>query len=194
MTESYLAPTPDRPAVTIRRSRRRRRTLSARRDGDGILVMVPWGMDPREERRGVEDLVGKVLARRRRSHRGDDDLARRARTLAHTYLDPHAGHPVRPTSVRWVTNQNQRWGSCTATTGEIRLSDRMRAFPGWVVDYVLLHELCHLVHADHGPAFRALVARHPRAQEAEGFLRGWSWAQGDAERDGEEPTDDPGDW
>ncbi|WP_161971541.1 M48 family metallopeptidase [Acidipropionibacterium jensenii] len=166
------------PRVIIRRSARRRRTLAARREGDAILVMVPDQMDPQSEQRQVDALVGKLLARENRDHHGTGpvDLTRRARALARQYIEPRVGYALGLDSVRWVGNQQHRWASCTPASGQIRVSDRMIGFPPWVIDHVLIHELCHLVHANHGPAFRALAGCLPRAQEADGFLLGWSWA------------------
>ncbi|WP_245935238.1 M48 family metallopeptidase [Acidipropionibacterium virtanenii] len=162
----------------MRRSARRRRTLAARRDGDAILVMVPEGMDPDTESRQVDALVARLLRREQVRDLPQDpaELERRAADLARTHLDPVVGRQVRPSSVRWVSNQHHRWGSCTPSTGRIRLSDSMRGFPSWVVDHVLLHELAHLVEPNHGARFAALARSHPRAMEAEGFLTGWSWA------------------
>ena len=50
------------------------------------------------------------------------------------------------------------------------MSTRLAAWPPWVLDYVLVHELAHLVEFDHSPAFHALVDRYPRAERARGFL------------------------
>ena len=83
-----------------------------------------------------------------------------------------------PVAVRWVANQRQRWGSCTPSTGVIRLSDRLQAMPSWVVDYVLVHELAHLVEAAHSPAFWRLVRGYPEAERARGYLEGYLAGQG----------------
>ena len=61
-------------------------------------------------------------------------------------------------------------GSCSFEVGEIRISSRLARVPDWVLDYVLLHELTHLVESGHGPEFHRLMARYPRAERAEGFL------------------------
>jgi predicted metal-dependent hydrolase len=111
-------------------------------------------------------------ARSRR--RGDAELEARARQLARVYFDAQ----VEPVSVRWVTNQRGRWGSCTPADGTVRLSDRLRPMPAWVVDYVLVHELAHLRVPGHGPDFWALVERYPRAQRARGYLEGVAAAAG----------------
>ena len=70
----------------------------------------------------------------------------RAAHLSAAYL----GGRAQPASVRWVSNQESRWGSCTPAEGSIRISDKVRGMPGWVLDYVLLHELAHLIEPGHG--------------------------------------------
>jgi predicted metal-dependent hydrolase len=77
-----------------------------------------------------------------------------------------------------VANQSTRWGSCTVESGAIRISERLRGAPGYVVDAVLIHELCHLTEPGHTPAFKALVARTPRLAEAEAYLAGMQFALG----------------
>lgn len=151
----------DGTAVRLIRSSRRRRSIQAVLTGTGVEVRVPQGLDPEEERRSVADLVAKL----HRRHRSEAvDLGERAASLARRHDLPP------PTSIRWVTNQAKRWGSCTPDTGEIRISDRLAPWPPWVLDYVIVHELAHLVHLDHGPAFQALVDRYPLAERARGFL------------------------
>jgi predicted metal-dependent hydrolase len=92
----------------------------------------------------------------------------RARALSAAYLDGAA----EPASVRWVDNQHRRWGSCTPADGSIRLSSRLQTMPEYVVDYVLVHELVHLIEPGHDERFWATVARYPKAERARGFLEG----------------------
>ncbi len=166
--------------MEIRRSSRRRRTATAYREQDAIVVLVPQRLGPAEERRVVDDLVRRVLAReaRRAAPAGDGDLLERARRLAAEHLEPAVGRPVAADSVRWVTNQHRRWGSCTPSTATIRLSHRLQTMPSWVIDYVLVHELTHLVEPDHSPDFWALVERYPQSERARGFLEGYAAAAG----------------
>ncbi len=93
---------------------------------------------------------------------------RRALDLNTRYLD---GEAI-PETVRWVDNQNSRWGSCTPADRSIRLSRRLQGMPAWVIDYVLVHELAHLIEIGHTPTFWALVDRYPKAERAKGFLEG----------------------
>ena len=129
---------------------------------DGCLeVLIPARMSEREEAHWVEQMQRRFL---RQVDAERIDLDRRATALARRYDLPA------PSSIRWVSNQRHRWGSCSPWNGEIRISDRLAAWPVWVLDYVIVHELAHLREAGHGPRFQALVDRYPRAERARGFL------------------------
>ena len=171
-------PTGVRPVVEVRRSRRRRRTVTAYREGQTVVVLVPASMSRAEEQRHVDALVARLLAREARDQApaGDEALVTRALELGRRHLAPQLGRAPVPTRVTWVGNQRRRWGSCTPAEGTIRLSDRLRPMPAWVRDYVLLHELVHLVEANHTPRFHALVATYPDAARAQGYLEGYAAA------------------
>lgn len=164
------------PRIDVRRSARRRRTVTAYRERDTIVVLIPGRMSKADEQKFVDDMVRRVLAREAKSSppRGDEELRRRAIALAEAYLAPD---PPQPQAVSWVRNQNSRWGSCTPSNGTIRISHRLQALPDWVVDYVLLHELAHLVEAGHNRRFWTLVERYPEARRAQGYLEGYLAAQ-----------------
>ncbi|MGN6608949.1 MAG: M48 metallopeptidase family protein [Jatrophihabitans sp.] len=154
--------------VEVRRSPRRRRTVSASRDGDRIIVLIPASFTRAQERDWVARMVRRVEGGARPRPAGDQQLAERARRLSATYFD---GAAV-PASVRWVPPMRTRWASCTPAEGTIRLSRRLQELPVWVQDYVLLHELAHLLEPGHGPAFWALLARYDRTERARGYLDG----------------------
>jgi predicted metal-dependent hydrolase len=166
-----------KPVVEVRRSQRRRRTVSAYRDGERVVVLIPDRFSRAEETEWVERMLARLAAREERIRRTDDELLIRARKLTSRYLPDHASRVV-PTSVRWVTNQNGRWGSCTPDDGTIRISHRIQEMPDWVVDYVLLHELAHLVVPSHNARFWELVSRYPKSERAQGYLEGISAATG----------------
>lgn len=172
LTEPAVDP---QPKVVVRRSARRKRTVTAYRDADTIVVLIPGRMSKADEKVYVDEMVAKVLARESRSGapRSDTALAQRAAELSAQYLEPQLGYAPRPTAVNWVRNQNHRWGSCTPSSGTIRLSHRMQPMPSWVVDYVLLHELAHLVEAAHSRRFWRLVNVYPQAEKAQGYLEGF---------------------
>src|SRR6266498_208977 len=111
-----------KPAVRVIRSPRRRKTVSAYRDGDTVVVLLPGRMSRREEAHWVETMLQRLEQReRRRQPPGDEQLEQRAQQLAARYLDG----AVEARSVRWVSNMRSRYGSCTPEDGTIRLSDRI---------------------------------------------------------------------
>jgi predicted metal-dependent hydrolase len=167
------------PAVEVRRSPRRRRTVSAYREGNRTVVLIPAQMSVGEEERWVRAMLDRLERRERRSALDEPELSRRAQALSVQYL----GGRACPVSVRWVGNQAARWGSCTPIDGTIRISDRVRGMPEYVVDYVLLHELAHLLVPRHGPDFWSLMASYPRTERARGYLEGYT--RSDAEKDDE---------
>jgi predicted metal-dependent hydrolase len=147
--------------VEVIRSARRRKTVQARQVDGVVRLSIPATMSPQDERYWVEEMTRR-LERRARAARVD--VAARAEVLARRYRLP------RPASVRWVDNQTARWGSCTPADGAIRISTRLAAFPPWVLDYVLVHELAHLLVPDHSAAFWDLVGAYPKAERARGYL------------------------
>lgn len=146
--------------VEVVRSPRRHRTVSARPRGEVLLVSIPAAMSLRQEDRWVREMAKRHV---RSLASATVDLEARARSLSRRYDLPEA------TSVRWLDMESQ-WGSCTMAEGAIRIASRVASFPSWVLDYLLVHELAHLVHGDHSPAFWDIVARYPRAERARGYL------------------------
>jgi len=143
-----------------------------------VVVFIPGWMSDSEESRWVDEMVRRLErseARRRSPARaGDDALRRRAVELSRRHLE---GRAI-PTTLRWVPPMRTRWASCTPADGTIRVSERLRDVPAWVLDYVLVHELTHLLEPGHDERFWAWVHRFPRSERAMGYLEGLSAAAG----------------
>ncbi|GAA2121963.1 M48 metallopeptidase family protein [Actinomadura napierensis] len=165
--------------------------MSAYRDGDKVVVMVPSRLSKAEEEQWIATILERLEERERRRRPSDAALQSRAHELSRRYLAGRAD----PVSVRWVANQRTRWGSCTPDDGTIRLSTRLRGMPSWVVDYVLVHELAHLLIPGHGADFWQLVGNYPKADRARGYLEGVAAAAHlpmEADAPDEEPLHDDG--
>lgn len=162
----------DEVKVEVRRSSRRARTVSASRRDGVIVVSIPHRFSKAEESQWVDRMVARLLEQEARRAPSASALEGRAARLNGEFL----GGLARPASVRWVSNQNTRWGSCTPRDGTIRISTRLRGVPGWVLDYVLVHELAHLLEAGHSPRFWELLRAYPRTERARGYLEGLSAA------------------
>lgn len=154
------------PPIEIIRSPNRTRTASARMVDGTLVVRVPQGLSVAEETRLVETLSQKVLHKVRKEQGHLPDLAKRAADLNRRYFSGK----LKVREIKWVTNQRHRYGSCTPATATIRISDRLATMPLWVLDYVLVHELAHLIEANHSSAFWNLVSRYPLTERARGYL------------------------
>ena len=157
----------DKDAIEVRRSRRRRRTVSAYREGGRTIVLIPARFSADEERTWVDAMMRKLAAGDKRRRPSDQQLLERAADLSRRFLDGRA----KPLSIAWVTNQNSRWGSCTPSEGTIRISARVKGMPAWVLDYVILDELTHLLQPGHGLEFWTLLESYPRTERARGLSR-----------------------
>jgi len=152
--------------VRIVRSANRRKTVSARQVDGYVLVQAPARMSEAELAPIVEQLTARLQRRGAVRDLDEGDLERVAQELNQDYF----GGRLTWRSIEWVSNQESRWGSCTPATGTIRLSHRLATMPTWVRDYVLVHELAHLLEPNHGPRFWELVNRYPRTERARGYL------------------------
>lgn len=159
--------------------------MSAYRDAGRVVVLIPASFSAADEALWVDRMVARLGAADGRRMRTDEALTERALVLSERYL---GGHAV-PTSVRWVSTMSRRWGSCTPSQGTIRVSDRLREVPPHVLDYVLLHELAHLLVPGHGPRFWRLLSSYPRLERSRGFLDGLAHAEGLAPLDDGDAAD-----
>lgn len=167
----------DLTKVEVKRSKRAKRNVTAYRDNDKTIVTVPTRMAKRDIDAYVVELVNRLDDRDERTS-SQESLEQRARVLSKKYLgqDLFDTHKV-PVKIRWVTNQNSRWGSCTPDEGSIRLSHRMQRMPSYVIDSVIVHELIHLLVTDHSPEFYELMNKFPQHEKAKAYLDGYSHAQ-----------------
>jgi predicted metal-dependent hydrolase len=157
--------------VKIIRSRKRKKTISARETGGVIQLYLPMGLSHDEEFKYVQWATKRFEARRRKeelmSKDADSELEKRAYELNNRYF---AGE-LAWANICYTTEQNARtFGICNTTTRTIRISDRLREMPQFVHDYVVVHELAHLKVPRHGPEFWLIVNRYPKTERARGYL------------------------
>jgi predicted metal-dependent hydrolase len=160
--------------IEVVRSPRRRKTITAEHRGSRVVVRLPAGMTRAEERRWVHRMVTRLTERERLERlNARRTLERTAERINREYF----GGRVRWRSIRFVSNQRDRFGSCTPEDGAIRISDRVAEYPAWVREYVLMHELAHLLVPSHSPRFWQLVERYPFTERARGFLYAKGWEE-----------------
>ena len=159
--------------IIVIRSTRRKKNISAYRQGGRIVVSIPARMSKADERAMVPEMVAKIRAQEAAATMSEERLSSRVDELL-TELAPEIS--LRPSSINW-RGMRERWGSCTSTDRTIRISDRLKGAPDYVLDYVLFHEAIHLQFFDHGPEFKALLSRFPLEAQAEAYLSGYEAAE-----------------
>jgi len=155
------------PLVTIIRSRRRKKTIQTK-SGDGRLwIYLPAGMNPKDEQKWIDRMIqrNERWEQKKTVKQSDGWLIHRAQELNKKYFNGTLNF-----SIRFVTNQNSRYGSCTSLDKSIRISDRVKTMPSWVQDYIIIHELSHLIYPDHSKKFWETVNRYRYAERAKGYL------------------------
>jgi predicted metal-dependent hydrolase len=180
--EEHTVQGPDGNPITVRVQRDKRLKKSARleREAGAIILRVPYRLPRREVNRLLADIPGQLAHKQERiAGRTDDDLQARAEYIN----QKHFKGAIEWAAIRWVGNMRMRLGSCTrggSTDGHIRISDRIKGWPEWVVDYVIAHELAHRVHANHSQAFwDYLTEAYPLTERARGFIQGMGFAAGE---------------
>jgi predicted metal-dependent hydrolase len=159
--------------IIVIRSTRRKKNISAYRQGGRIVVSIPAKMSKADERAMVPEMVAKIRAQEAAMTMSEESLAQRVEELL-TDLAPEI--TLRPASVTWRA-MRERWGSCTGVDRTIRISDRLKGAPQHALDYVLFHEAIHLQYFDHGREFKELLARFPKADIASAYLDGYEAAE-----------------
>jgi predicted metal-dependent hydrolase len=159
--------------IVVLRSKRRKKSISAYRQGGRIIISIPARMSKADERSVIPEMIAKIRAQEADESPSETILLDRVHELLNLYA-PEIKE--RPKSINW-RQMRERWGSCTSVDATIRISDRLKGAPEYALDYVLFHEAIHLHYFDHGPEFKAVLARFPEESRAEAYLEGFEAAE-----------------
>lgn len=152
--------------IEIIRSKRRKNTVQAKFVKEKLCIYLPTGMSESEEKRWIAKMISWSQRHKKKKQLNDNtELLKRAQELNKMYFDGSLDF-----SIKFVTNQNTRFGSCTSATKSIRISDRLAKMPRWVQDYVIIHELAHILHPNHTKRFWEKVNRYKYTERAKGYL------------------------
>lgn len=165
----------------IRRSDRRTMAIEVTRDGR-VLLRLPWQVSEREaraffesHRTWVETALLRQQARQAAHPEPDEETRLLCIRLAKENLPPKIARyaaqlGVTPAGLT-ITGARTRFGSCSAKN-RLSFSWRLMLYPEAAIDYVVVHELCHILHKNHGPAFyRAVESILPDYRERKKLLR-----------------------
>ncbi|MBD3182843.1 DUF45 domain-containing protein [Candidatus Poribacteria bacterium] len=153
--------------IRIIRSKRRKKTISARFVDGAMEVLAPASISDKELQPVIEKLKKRLEKREKKRHLNDsDELEKRSNMLNQRYFNGE----LKINSIKYVTNQDKRLGSCTSGMGTIRISHKVAKLPKWVADYILIHEMAHLIEPNHSKSFWKLVNRYPLTERARGYI------------------------
>ena len=161
----------DEGEIVVIRSKKRKRSISAFRQGGKIVISIPARLTKAEEREVVPEMIAKIRAKEVAPD--ETELSKEIDRLLSKYAPEIT---IRPASVAW-RSMNERWGSCTSVDRTIRIATKLQRAPKYVLDFVLYHEAIHLYIYDHGSDFQEFLKRYPRHLEAEAFLEGYELAE-----------------
>jgi predicted metal-dependent hydrolase len=162
----------DGVTLTLMVERKRVKNINARLRETTLSVSAPLNTPQATLDKVIPDLARRLV---RRVHARQVNAEEDALTLARIVAARFANRPE-VAEVVFVTTQQARWGSYSPATRTIRLHAALRRMPRWVLEAVVAHELAHVIHQDHSPAFWKLLRRVcPDTDRAKAFLSGVSW-------------------
>ncbi len=148
------------------------KNINARLRDATLHVSVPLHTSHTTINAILPSLARRLIRRQRaRQINSDDDALALAQRVAQRFPTP-----IEVTATSFSTAQRARWGSYSTRTHAIRLHAALRHMPPWVLEAVVAHELAHVVHPNHSPAFWSLLRTVcPNTERAEAFLAGVNW-------------------
>ncbi len=152
--------------VKIIRSAKRKRTIQAKMVNGTLWIYFPSGMTKDEEQKWIKEMKNRFAKKKRQQKLNKKgSLQKRAQQMNQQYFDGALQYYI-----KYVANQTSKFGSCTPKTKMIRISDRIATMPQWVQDYVIIHELAHLIHPNHSKKFWKTVHQYKYTERAIGYL------------------------
>ncbi|MDH7507573.1 MAG: M48 family metallopeptidase [Candidatus Thermoplasmatota archaeon] len=152
--------------IEIKRSKRRKKTVEARFVKNKLVIYLPEGMNKSDEKKWINKMI--KWGERRKTQKKlnkNKQLLIRSQKLSKKYFNGKLDF-----SIKFVSNQKSRFGSCSIRTKSIRISDKLAKVPQWVLDYVIIHEIAHLIYPNHSNKFWEKVNQYKYAERARGYL------------------------
>lgn len=153
-------------AVEVIRSKKRKKTVQAKVVKNTLLIYLPAGLKQSEESRWIRKMKQQIERKQRKQAlNSTNQLQQRAEYINNKYFDGKLDF-----SIQFVTNQTSKHGSCTPASKTIRISDEIADYPRYVQDYLIMHELTHLLYPNHSQQFWKKVNEYHYVERAKGFL------------------------
>lgn len=153
--------------IRIFRSNKRRKTASAKLNKNVLCVYVPSRISESELERAVSFFKKRFT---RSLLKKKLNKARPLSVIAERINREYFSGKLNIASIEYVTDQVAKFGCCNYLKRTIRISHRIYEMPDWVRDYVVLHEMAHLLEPNHSRSFWEIVSRYKLSERAKGYL------------------------
>lgn len=154
--------------IKIKYSHNRRRTVGARFISGAMHIYAPSGI-PEHKLNPIIDAFKKKFEKKQMKkelNSNPERLLEITNDLNRKYFDGK----LEVKSIAYSGEQDKMYGVCYHKRKEIWISYRLKEMPDWVRNYVIVHELAHLLQPNHSADFWNLVNRYKLAERARGYL------------------------
>jgi len=151
--------------IKIIKSRRRKRTACAQLKNGFLEIHLPAWISFSEEQKIVQKFIASFKKKSLSKVTSDKELKKLAGQLNHQYFQGELKY-----AICWSKKQNSIQGSCAFKNKTIRISERLKKVPLWVLKGVIMHELSHLVVPNHSKKFWEIANRYPLMERSRGYL------------------------
>ncbi len=155
--------------IKINRSVKRRKTIGARLLNNIMYVYAPYNIPDEKLNRIIASFRQKFISGLfKKKLNSEKPLKEIAGILNKKYFKNKLD--ISSISMEYVTEQTHKFGCCNYQSKSIRISHRIAQMPDWVRDYVIVHELAHLVVPNHSKSFWDIVSEYKLSERAKGYL------------------------
>jgi len=151
--------------IKVIRSRRRRRTAAAQLKNGLLEIHLPAWISFSEEQKIVQKFIASFKKKSLQKVANDKDLKKLADQLNRQFFQGELKY-----SICWSKNQKSIQGSCAIKNKTIRISERLKNVPLWVLKGVIIHELAHLLVPNHSKKFWEIANHYPLMERSRGYL------------------------
>lgn len=153
--------------VVVKRSAARKKTIQARLK-DGVMeILAPVNVSEKRLNEAIENFKRRFEKREKeKTLNRESNLTQRAQRLNQEYF----GGKLDFKYIKYSVNQSRGFGICYPRSRTIHINARLKEMPQWVEDYVIVHELAHLIYPNHSKDFWKLVRQYPKTERASGYL------------------------
>lgn len=152
--------------IEVIKSDKRKKTVHAKIIDEKLQIFLPSTISKKEENYWIEKMKKRCMNKRKKQLLNTNSKLREyAEEINKKFFEGKLEFDI-----EFVTNQNTRFGSCTSENKTIRISDKISDMPKWVQNYIILHEMTHLIYRDHSDNFWKKVNEYKYSERAKGFL------------------------